>query len=1385
MKPKDKNEYSTIVPWMDPEQLNKVYCCLYRGSLSEKRWAVDQISVWNTRCHPSLPTAIESSVTLVRAVIHDMLFEANKTFCQEEDVQLLYSMALIRFVNLTLEHHQKANNKISMSVLAAKNNIPEWVLDLRHEAVHSYCPSRSILRNGTEFALRYLENTFWSKVSKTAKPLINPPFKREEEVVILINRYKNVQFQKFEDKNFKREKFIDILVRPGNFTSAEDIMKLSSDKSVMAFVNADDALYVPLKLQTFWLQLLITIYNKELMPMFVVKLLLAHGKCRIKLCQKVAFAWALHIFLGKSTESEEKMNPDFSSFVFPKLDDSNYSPWKEDMKVLLMDRCCWNFAIGEEKPYPEEAIEKEKLEYEWRKQRCYTTIYQGVERKLLPLIRHTTDGKEAWNILKDNFEPVSKARLAVLIDEFFELRFNPEQEQIGIFCKCVSEKENQVKDAGFEIPDLLVALQLIRRLSAEYDHLVQILYRMKDAEFTHLEVERQLINESGRIQLKKKDLNTTENAYNVGSPPGKEMSKKSVERSGNVLDPTRSPGQYKKNLKGVGPWLSKDLEQFLVDSASTSHFCCERDWFKNFRELSPIKALLADKRHTCEVKGVGDIDFCIKDVKGDVHITLKDVLYAPNMRRNLISGAKMDFAGLKINLCNNVMRVYHSNNEYFFSVFRQEMLHIVYGYPLIENVMHTSVDLNVIHRRLCHVNVPMIKDMSKNHSVKGLEPVNVKTKYEPCIACNLGKATRTSLKNVVYKRVTKSVLEKVHMDLWGPAPVNSLGGNNGMEFCHKELEKFLRELGIKSERTTIFTPELNGVSERFNRSSMDAVRTLLQDSGLQPRFWAEALQNYVYTKNRCIHKLTEGKTLIEIWSGRKPSIKHCRIFGSLAYVYVPKAYRNKLQPKAKIGIFMGYAISRRGYRVRLPKEGKIEESIHVKIDETKNGVQTLFGKIKRYDYAWYQLDQTLKDGSYTKLQDDKTCLPENLLLLDISTWERLEKPRKEKQEVFDPDQFNFKPTVNKRFDQKSNSEEETSIDSNSLDEGNCIDDIFQHEIYMSEIPKTYAETRNSSDKSKWDEAMSEEIEMMQSRKVWDLVEPNSNRKVLGCRWVYDIKQDEKNNVRKYKSRLVAQGFKQRPGVDFTDVFAPLVNFDVIKFLFVLLVCILGWNHAQIDVKAAYLYGKLDTPVYMQQPEGFVAILFRRLRKQVVYVDVPSLVYACVKSATPYSGDLLRMIATYTGNSEKYKKLFFILSLYQGHYISKENSSVKRKIDIDKDFFFTVEHAEEELNELRAKKMKDETDESIWFPQPVSSESSISFIGAVINPVITGINADKQSSDDTLKEQIKIEPSADDNFIIINKNDGEETTGEDTHDKKAGSETTRPENFDMVYRRRPD
>ncbi|GBM63068.1 Retrovirus-related Pol polyprotein from transposon TNT 1-94 [Araneus ventricosus] len=138
------------------------------------------------------------------------------------------------------------------------------------------------------------------------------------------------------------------------------------------------------------------------------------------------------------------------------------------------------------------------------------------------------------------------------------------------------------------------------------------------------------------------------------------------------------------------------------------------------------------------------------------------------------------------------------------------------------------------------------------------------------------------------------------------------------------------------ERTSIYTPEQNGIAEKLNRTAMYGERAMLHDSGLQPKFWAEALLTSVHAKNRCEHKLTSPLTPIEIWSGFNPSVRHFRIFGSLAYVQIPKIKRKKLQPRAKLGILVGYSLRTKGYRIFLPNENKVIETIHVYIYESTN-----------------------------------------------------------------------------------------------------------------------------------------------------------------------------------------------------------------------------------------------------------------------------------------------------------------------------------------------------------------------------------------------------------------------------------------------------------------
>lgn len=116
--------------------------------------------------------------------------------------------------------------------------------------------------------------------------------------------------------------------------------------------------------------------------------------------------------------------------------------------------------------------------------------------------------------------------------------------------------------------------------------------------------------------------------------------------------------------------------------------------------------------------------------------------------------------------------------------------------------------------------------------------------------------------------------------------------------------------------------------------------------------------------------------------------------------------------------------------------------------------------------------------------------------------------------------------------------------------------------------------------------MQDEITVMKDRKVWELVPKTPKSKVIGCRWVFTIKRDEKGNIARYKARLVAQGFRQTKGVHYDEVFSPVVNFSVIRMCFSLLVCKFKWSHCQLDVKCAYLYATLNEDVLMSQPPGF-------------------------------------------------------------------------------------------------------------------------------------------------------------------------------------------------------
>ncbi|KAK8640999.1 hypothetical protein V6N13_008750 [Hibiscus sabdariffa] len=137
-------------------------------------------------------------------------------------------------------------------------------------------------------------------------------------------------------------------------------------------------------------------------------------------------------------------------------------------------------------------------------------------------------------------------------------------------------------------------------------------------------------------------------------------------------------------------------------------------------------------------------------------------------------------------------------------------------------------------------------------------------------------------------------------------------------------------------------------------------------------------------------------------------------------------------------------------------------------------------------------------------------------------------------------------------------------------------------------PKTYQEAVASPDSEKWLEAMRSEMNSMLENQVWTLVEPPEGIKPIGCKWVFKKKTDMDGNVQTYKGRLVAKGFRQIHGVDYDETFSPVAMFKSIRILLAV-PAFHDYEIWQMDVKTAFLNGKLEEDVYMTQPEGFVTL----------------------------------------------------------------------------------------------------------------------------------------------------------------------------------------------------
>jgi hypothetical protein len=120
----------------------------------------------------------------------------------------------------------------------------------------------------------------------------------------------------------------------------------------------------------------------------------------------------------------------------------------------------------------------------------------------------------------------------------------------------------------------------------------------------------------------------------------------------------------------------------------------------------------------------------------------------------------------------------------------------------------------------------------------------------------------------------------------------------------------------------------------------------------------------------------------------------------------------------------------------------------------------------------------------------------------------------------------------------------------------------------------------------WKAAMIDEYNALLLNKTWTLVPLVSGRNMIDCKWVFKLKYKADGFVDHHKALLVAKGFKQRLGIDYSDTLSPVVKPTTIRLILSLIVSH-GWVLHQLDVQNVFLHGILEEEVYINQPPGFV------------------------------------------------------------------------------------------------------------------------------------------------------------------------------------------------------
>ena len=161
-----------------------------------------------------------------------------------------------------------------------------------------------------------------------------------------------------------------------------------------------------------------------------------------------------------------------------------------------------------------------------------------------------------------------------------------------------------------------------------------------------------------------------------------------------------------------------------------------------------------------------------------------------------------------------------------------------------------------------------------------------------------------------------------------------LRSDNGTEYTNKNFNHFCTNNKMKQEYNLPETPEQNGVSERYNRTVVETVRSLLIESKLPKFYWLRLVDTAAYIRNLVKKDKTDKNPHEKFWA-RKPKTGHLKVFGCLAYVNIRKREKSKFDPKAREHVFLGYDSNSTAYLLQDTETRKLTRARNLVFNERK------------------------------------------------------------------------------------------------------------------------------------------------------------------------------------------------------------------------------------------------------------------------------------------------------------------------------------------------------------------------------------------------------------------------------------------------------------------